>query len=103
MTTDCALDTCGWAQADELVRLLAHFDPTDIRAADATRCQQTVQPLASSPGLPVVDEPLLSEDRFADEEAAAATVVRTVGDLHACVRAVQPGRRDPEHRCPSVG
>ena len=53
------LDTCGWAQADELVRLLAHFDPTDIRAADVTRCQQTVQPLASSLGLPVVDEPLL--------------------------------------------
>ena len=46
------LDPCGWAQADELVRLLAHFDPSDIRAADVVRCLQTVQPLASSLGLP---------------------------------------------------
>ena len=79
------LDACGWAQADELVRLLAHFDPTDIRSADVIRCQQTVQPLASSLGLPVAEEPLLSEDRFADDEAAAATVVRSVGDVRACV------------------
>ena len=79
------LDPCGWAQADELVRLLAHFDPTDIRTADVVRCQQTVQPLASSLGLPVIEERLLSEDGFASDESAAAAVVRNVGDSHACV------------------
>jgi 8-oxo-dGTP diphosphatase len=79
------LDACGWAQADELVRLLAHFDPTDIRTADVIRCQQTVQPLASSLGLPVTDEPILSMDGFADGEATAVTLVRTAGDAHGCV------------------
>ena len=79
------LDPCGWAQADELVRLLAHFDPSDIRAADIVRCQQTVQPLASALGLSVTEEPLLAEDGFAGDEAAAATVVRTAGDVHGCV------------------
>ncbi len=79
------LDSCGWAQADELVRLLAHFDPNDIRAADVVRCQQTVQPLASALGLPVTEEPLLAEDGFAGDEAAAASVVRSAGDAHGCV------------------
>jgi 8-oxo-dGTP diphosphatase len=79
------LDPCGWAQADELVRLLAHFDPSDIRAADVVRCLQTVQPLASSLGLPVIEEPLLSEEGFASDEAGAASVVRTAGDVHGCV------------------
>ena len=79
------LDSCGWAQADELVRLLAHFDPTEIRAADVVRCQQTVQPLASALGLPVTGEPLLAEDGFAVDEAAAATAVRSAGDVHGCV------------------
>ena len=79
------LDACGWAQADELVRLLAHFDPTDIRAADVVRCQQTVQPLAASLGLPVSEEPLLAEDGYATDKDAAATVVRTAGDVHGCV------------------
>ena len=79
------LDPCGWAQADELVRLLAHFDPTDIRAANVVRCQQTVQPLASALGLQVADEPLLAEDGFAADQAAAATLVRSAGDVHGCV------------------
>ena len=92
------LDPCGWAQADELVRLLAHFDPSDIRAADVVRCQQTVQPLASALGLPVTEEPLLAEDGFASDEAAAATVVRTAGDAARLRGAVQPGRGDPKSR-----
>lgn len=79
------LDGCGWAQADELVRLLAHFDPTDIRAADVLRCRQTVQPLASSLGLAVMEEPLLSEDAFAHDQAATSTLIRTAGDVHGCV------------------
>jgi 8-oxo-dGTP diphosphatase len=79
------LDPCGWAQADDLVRLLAHFDPSDIRAADVVRCQQTVQPLAASLGLSVIEEPLLSEQGFASDEAGAASVVRAAGDVHGCV------------------
>ncbi|HEX5579694.1 MAG TPA: NUDIX hydrolase [Candidatus Limnocylindria bacterium] len=79
------LDDCGWEQADELVRLLAHFDPTDIRAADVLRCRQTVQPLASSLGMQVTEEPLLSEDGFAHDASATATLLRTAGDAHGCV------------------
>jgi 8-oxo-dGTP diphosphatase len=79
------LDACGWAQADELVRLLAHFDPNDIRSANVIRCQQTVLPLASALGVPVTEEPLLSVDGFSADEAGAATLVRSAGDVHGCV------------------
>ena len=89
------LDACGWAQADELVRLLAHFDPTDIRSADVLRCHQTVQPLASSLGLPVTEEPLLSEAGFAEDQAAVATMVRTGGDPHGCIVLASQGEVIP--------
>jgi phosphohistidine phosphatase SixA/predicted NUDIX family NTP pyrophosphohydrolase len=85
------LDGCGWAQADDLVRLLAHFDPTDIRAADVLRCHQTIQPLASSLGLPVAEEHVLSEEGYAEDQAATATLVRSVGDAHGCVVLVSQG------------
>jgi len=79
------LDACGWAQADELVRLLAHFDPTMIKVADVRRCEQTVEPLAASLGVPVQREPLLSGTGFGEREADAMTMIRTVGDAHDCV------------------
>lgn len=79
------LDACGWAQADELVRLLAHFDPTVIKAADVRRCEQTVAPLSASLAVPVQREPLLSGTQFEQLEADAMTMVRTVGDAHDCI------------------
>ncbi|HEX6474867.1 MAG TPA: NUDIX hydrolase [Candidatus Limnocylindria bacterium] len=85
------LDGCGWAQADDLVRLLAHFDPTDIRSADVLRCHQTIQPLASSLGLPVTEEHLLSEEGYAEDQAATASLVRSIGGAHGCVVLVSQG------------
>jgi 8-oxo-dGTP diphosphatase len=79
------LDACGWAQADELVRLLAHFDPTVIKSADVRRCEQTVQPLSASLAVPIEHEPLLAEAGFAEHEAQVMTMVRSVGDVHDCV------------------
>lgn len=79
---DRPLDECGWAQADELVRLLAHFDPTRIICADSLRCQQTVRPLAQSLGLPIEDEPLLSEASYPGCEEAGVELLRSLGHPH---------------------
>jgi 8-oxo-dGTP diphosphatase len=76
------LDACGWAQADELVRLLAHFDPTLIKAADVRRCEQTVQPLAAALAIPIEQEPLLSESHFGQHQADVMTLLRTAGGAH---------------------
>ena len=74
------LDECGWAQADELVRLLAHFDPTMVVSAPVLRCQQTVEPLAGSLGVPLRDEGLLGAMGYPGHEAEAVSLVRTCGE-----------------------
>ena len=76
------LDECGYRQADELVRLLAHFDPTEIVSADFLRCRQTVQPLADSLGLAIRDVPVLSERGYDGHEDEAVGVLRTIGGPH---------------------
>jgi phosphohistidine phosphatase SixA/ADP-ribose pyrophosphatase YjhB (NUDIX family) len=79
------LDDCGRLQAEELVRLLAHFDPTLIASADFVRCRQTVEPLAQALGLPISDDPLLSERGYPGQEARAAQALRTMGGAHGTV------------------
>ncbi len=76
------LDTCGWAQADGLVRLLAHFDPTEIVSADYRRCLQTVEPLAGAMAIPVRGEPVLSEEGYPGSEPQAVALLRQVGGEH---------------------
>ena len=73
------LDTCGWAQAESLVRFLAHFDPTEIMAADVVRCAQTVEPLAAAMVLPVRPEPILSEAGYPGREDEAVALLREIG------------------------
>jgi 8-oxo-(d)GTP phosphatase len=73
------LDECGWAQADDLVRLLAHFDPTIVASPDLLRCQQTVEPLAASLGLEVRSEALLSAEGYLGDEPEAVTLARSLG------------------------
>jgi phosphohistidine phosphatase SixA/ADP-ribose pyrophosphatase YjhB (NUDIX family) len=85
------LDDCGWEQSDELVRLLAHFDPTRIISADYLRCQQTMRPLAQSLGLPIEDEPLLSEATYPGHEAAAVALLRNLGRPHEATVASSQG------------
>lgn len=76
------LDECGHRQAEELVRLLAHFDPTEILAADVVRCRQTVQPLAQALGLEIRETPLVSEPGYPGHEEEATALLRTVGAPH---------------------
>jgi len=81
------LDECGQAQADELVRLLARFDVGSLISADVARCVDTVAPFADAIGLPVQEEPLLSEICYPGREEEAATLLRSTDpdrDAVAC-------------------
>jgi 8-oxo-dGTP diphosphatase len=90
------LDACGWAQADGLVRFLAHFDPTHIMAADYLRCVQTVEPLASAMVLPVRQEPILSEAGYPGREDEAIAMLRVVGGSHGAAVVCSQGDVIPD-------
>jgi 8-oxo-(d)GTP phosphatase len=90
------LDDCGRLQADELVRLLAHFDPSLIVSADFVRCRQTVEPLAASLRLPIQDVPELSELGYPGHEDEAVRLIRTVGEPHETVVACSQGEVIPD-------
>ncbi|WP_293235082.1 NUDIX hydrolase [Mycolicibacterium sp.] len=65
------LDKHGRAQAESLVGLLLAFGATDVHAAPRVRCQQTIGPLAEELGVPIHDEPTLTEEAYADSHGAA--------------------------------
>jgi phosphohistidine phosphatase SixA/ADP-ribose pyrophosphatase YjhB (NUDIX family) len=90
------LDDCGRLQADELVRLLAHFDPSLILSADFARCRQTVEPLAASLGLPIREVAELGELGYPGHEGTAARLVRTVGGTHDTVVICSQGEVIPD-------
>lgn len=64
------LDKKGRAQAESLVGLLLAFGATDLYAAPRARCHQTLEPLAEELGVPIGDEPTLTEEAYADDRAA---------------------------------
>jgi 8-oxo-(d)GTP phosphatase len=59
------LDKRGRAQAEALVAQLLAFGATDVYAADRVRCHQTVEPLAADLGVPIQNEPTLTEEAYA--------------------------------------
>ncbi|OBH99569.1 NUDIX hydrolase [Mycobacterium scrofulaceum] len=63
--TQRPLDKRGRAQAEALVPQLLAFGATDVYAADRLRCHQTVEPLAEELGVPVHNEPALTEEAYA--------------------------------------
>ncbi|MEP6461931.1 MAG: NUDIX hydrolase [Frankiaceae bacterium] len=65
------LDKRGQRQAEALTDLLCAYRPKQIITADVERCRQTVRPVVSASGLPLVEEPLFSEDGYRSEPAAA--------------------------------
>lgn len=67
------LTDAGHRQAEALRAVLPAFGVTRVHSAPRTRCRQTVQGLADDLGLAVVDEPLLSEEGYADAPGAART------------------------------
>jgi 8-oxo-dGTP pyrophosphatase MutT (NUDIX family)/broad specificity phosphatase PhoE len=73
------LDEDGEEQADELVRLLSRFGVETIVSADYVRCVDTVRPLSDALGVPVAEEPLLSERGFPGREDEAVELMRNLG------------------------
>ncbi|BBY16761.1 8-oxo-(d)GTP phosphatase MutT1 [Mycolicibacterium litorale] len=65
------LDKHGRAQAESLVGQLLAFGADRIYAADRTRCEQTVEPLADELGETVHSEPELTEEAYAEDKKAA--------------------------------
>ena len=90
------LDACGWAQAEGLVRFLAHFDPTEIMAADFVRCLQTVEPLAAAMVLPIRAEPILSEAGYPGREDEAVALLREIGGSNGAAVACSQGDVIPD-------
>lgn len=64
------LDKRGRAQAESLVAQLLAFGATEVHAAPRARCRQTVDPLAEELGVPIRDEPTLTEEAYADDHGA---------------------------------
>jgi 8-oxo-dGTP diphosphatase len=58
------LTAAGWRQAEALRALLPRFGPQRVHSAPLVRCRQTVEGLAADLGVPVIDEPLLSEEGY---------------------------------------
>ena len=65
------LDKRGRAQAESLVGQLLAFGADTLHAADRTRCHQTIEPLAEELGVQINNEPLLTEEAYADDRKAA--------------------------------
>jgi 8-oxo-(d)GTP phosphatase len=75
------LSGAGAKQAQALAELLALFGPDRVSSAPPVRCRETVAPLADALGLPIVDEPLLSEGLYADDPDATLRRVRELAAL----------------------
>jgi 8-oxo-dGTP diphosphatase len=73
------LDQEGQEQAEELVRLLSRFGVEDIVSADYVRCVESVRPLSEALGVPVRQDPLLSDRGFPGREDEAVELVRNLG------------------------
>ena len=65
------LDKRGRAQAESLVGQLLAFGADTLYSADRTRCHQTIEPLAEELGVGIGNEPLLTEEAYADDRKAA--------------------------------
>jgi 8-oxo-dGTP diphosphatase len=90
------LDEEGEEQAEELVRLLSRFGVEEIVSADYLRCLQTVNPLSEAIGVPVREEPLLSERGFPGHEEEAVAFVRNLGRPGGAVVACTQRKVIPE-------
>ncbi len=82
------LTAAGRRQAAALRAVLPLFGPQRVYSAPVTRCRQTVTDLAADLGVPVIDEPLLSEEGYlADPQAGRhrlLTIAAEPGPAVAC-------------------
>jgi 8-oxo-dGTP pyrophosphatase MutT (NUDIX family)/phosphohistidine phosphatase SixA len=72
------LSPAGRVQAAALRALLPLFAPTRVHAADRARCVETVAGLADDLGVPVVVEPMLTEEAFRYDPVAATHRLETI-------------------------
>jgi 8-oxo-(d)GTP phosphatase len=70
------LSSAGRKQAELIAELLPLYGPDRVVSAPQVRCRDTVAPLADALGLPIADEPLLSEPSFADDPSSTLSRVR---------------------------
>ncbi len=64
------LTTAGQRQAEALRALLPLFGAARVYSAPPLRCRQSVEGLAADLGVPIVEEPTLSEDGYRADPAA---------------------------------
>jgi 8-oxo-dGTP diphosphatase len=70
------LSASGQEQAKQLDMLLGLFGPDRVLSAPPVRCRDTVAPLAKRLGLPIGEEPLLSEAGYVADPGAALARIR---------------------------
>jgi 8-oxo-(d)GTP phosphatase len=90
------LSESGRQQAHDLAGLLRLYGPDRISTAPPLRCRDTVAPLADALGLPIADEPLLSEDLFGSDPDATLDRVRELAALPGVTVASSQGGVIPE-------
>lgn len=89
---DRPLSANGRRQLAHVASLSALYDATRVHSAPLVRCVDTVRPVADSLGVAVAAEPLLSEEGYADNEAAAVVrLLEIAGDGGTPVVASQGG------------
>lgn len=75
------LDKQGRAQADSLTALLLAFGASNLHAADRVRCHQTIEPLARELSVGIDNEPVLTEEAYADNPESAHRRVLEISEL----------------------
>jgi broad specificity phosphatase PhoE len=81
------LDDKGWRQAEGLVETLSEYPVTRLASSGATRCVQTLEPLAEALGLAIESRRELEEGATPEEtialmaELGDAAVLSTHGDI----------------------
>ena len=70
----------GLVQSDQIAQFLAAYGITHVLTSDSRRCRQTVEPYASTTGIRIEREHLLSEEGWTDDPAGTERVVRELLD-----------------------
>ena len=90
------LDKHGRAQAESLVGQLLAFGANVIHAADRLRCHQTLEPLAEELGTGITNEPLLTEEAYAENRKAARHRILEIAEADGTPVICTQGRVIPD-------